>query len=707
MIKGFLRHCNIKWWRNMKLKSNLTRIIIAVFVYFAFSVFTTSFAADPSQKINEPKVDLISSVEKVDPQKEKEIFVGIKFDLPEGYDTYWKWSNGLGKPLTITWKKDENIKNIEIQWPLPKKMTVLGYEVYAYKGTVVFPLKITTNQLEKPIDLDLHAEYVICTENDCHAYDKDFRLNIPTGTTEYSPNKGIIDAFLQQVPVVKNIAMVDGVNTFVSYKGEKEYYNVIVQGKNAPLSEVFIMPTDPISIGSIERIVKSGENKVTFKTEIERSDKAARALEKTEFTVVVSSPDKSVEFVDNERLSSGFSSLKKILTIFLSGFLGGILLNLMPCVLPVLMLKVLDVVHSTEKEYRYQQMGYLLSGFGILFTFMLFSLITIILKTFGEMASWGMHFQEPMYLISLALLLTLFSCNLCGFFELFIPAVSFLSVELRGMLGSFFNGVAITLLGIPCTAPFLGTGISYGLTQPTVVSVLIFFAIGLGFSLPYFVMGSSQHLTMGMKKIMPKPGMWMVRIKQIVGVILGITVAWIVWILSAMISTQALIAVAMALIFIVALLYFSNFKPEKIRNAGWGAVCVLILASFIVVHQNEVKKDINISDGWVKFSPAMIEAAVAENKIVFVDFTAKWCLTCKFNEKFVLDSPEIQKILKQPNVVAMKADWTNQDPEISKFLKSFNQYAIPCYIVFSPKHPEGYVLNAILKKNDVTQHLSQ
>lgn len=686
------------------LKSEF-KLIAATMLAFISVIFNTAFA-ETAQTINEPKVNLISSVTQLE-QKEKEFFVGLKFDMPEGYDTYWKWSNGLGKPLTVTWEKNENIKNIEIQWPLPKKMNILGYEIYGYKGTVVFPLKVISNQLNKPIDLNLHASYLICTENDCHSYDKDFSIKIPAGETTYSEDKKIIDSFIQQVPVSKNIALVNNVNTFVSHEDKNDYYNVSIQGEQAKVSDVFIVPTEPISIGEIQRKFDSEENKVIFKTLVQKPENAAKEIDSTQFTVLISSPTEKIEFVDSEKLSSTYLSWTKVLIVILSGFIGGLILNLMPCVLPVLMLKVLDVMHSNEKEYHHQQMGYLLSGFGILFTFMIFALITICLKELGHMASWGMHFQEPIYLISMAVLLTLFACNLCGFFEFFIPAAAFLSAELRGMLGSFFNGVTITLLGIPCTAPFLGTGISYGLTQPAIFSFFIFLAIGLGFSLPYFVMGTSPYLTKAMKKILPKPGMWMINLKKGVGVLLGVTVVWIVWILSSMISPVALGGVVIALAAIAGLLHFSNFKPDLIRNSAWGAVCVLVISSFVIVHQNEAKFNVEISDGWVKFSPDLIESAVAQNKTVFVDFTAKWCLTCKFNEQFVLGSPEIKDVLKRPNVLAMKADWTNQDPTISKFLKSFNQYAIPCYIVFSPKHPEGYVLNAILKKDDVLQHLSQ
>lgn len=335
----------------------------------------------------------------------------------------------------------------------------------------------------------------------------------------------------------------------------------------------------------------------------------------------------------------------EIFLMIFFALLGGFILNFMPCVLPVLSLKILSFSKAHHPHYRSK---FFITLLGILVSFLSLGLILLLLRSMGLHAGWGLHFQQPAFLGFMIAVLLLFAANLLGFFEIPLPRfiADAASHKTRGHIGDFLSGVFASLLATPCSAPFLGTAVGFALSQSYVEIILIFLSLGLGFGMPYIL----GILFPGVLKKLPRPGAWMEKLRKFLGLILVITAAWLGTILYSHLKT-----------------------PDTVA---------------------EFYED--LSNRWIPFNETDIPDLISKGKVVFVDVTAKWCVTCHVNKGFVLSNAEIQKILNLPQVVLMQADWTKHDSQISSYLKKFGRHGIPCNIIYSASHPKGIVLPELL-----------
>lgn len=394
-------------------------------------------------------------------------------------------------------------------------------------------------------------------------------------------------------------------------------------------------------------------------------------------------------------------SLLSLLSIAL---LGGLILNFMPCVLPVLSLKIMSLIKQSKKNHMKQaKKGFFITGLGILFSFLLLALLTIILKESGQAFGWGIHFQNPHFLLFVFLVLVAFAASLCGIFEIDLPSglgTWLISHEGKGKIKDFLSGVFATLLATPCSAPFVGTALSFALARNIEDIILVFFFLGLGFASPYFLVASLPQSYI----FLPKPGVWMVWVQTILGVFLAITALWIGWILSFHLPLWVLfLSTALALI-ALSLFWIKHHKKPNLK--AWALATPLFLLawslSWLIPHEpaaDPAKKfasDSPTLDIWKPFDPDTIHALVKQGKSIFVDVTAEWCVTCAVNKNLVMNDSQITTLLARPDVVAMRADWTRQDPRITKFLQAYGRYGIPFNIIFGPQTPEGVPLPEIL-----------
>ncbi|MCC7528427.1 MAG: thioredoxin family protein [Candidatus Melainabacteria bacterium] len=409
--------------------------------------------------------------------------------------------------------------------------------------------------------------------------------------------------------------------------------------------------------------------------------------------------------------ASGTASTNRMgfLTYLAFAFIGGMLLNLMPCVLPVLAFKIMRFVkESKESRSKIFKLG-LAYAFGTIATCMSLAAVVIVAQLLGASVGWGFQFQQPLFVLALAGLVTVMSLGMFGVFMVQVPVgknISKLSQN-DGYAGAFFTGVLATVLSTPCTAPFLGTAVGFAFAEAWWVILLIFFTVGLGLAAPYLVLTSNP----GWMKYIPKPGAWMEHVKEAMAFTLMGSVIWLLYIIGQQTGSEGLIA---TLIFLLAAAFsswlvgrFCAFETSKLRKTLVWVAALGIPAALFFWQVLPAFSDKSPS-GEHSFSQAAVEKSLKDGKVVFVDFTAAWCLTCQVNETGVLSDAEVTQAMKNHNVVVLKADWTNGDPEITKALKSHQRSGVPLYLVYSPYRPNNpVILPEILTRSAVLEALEQ
>lgn len=399
-----------------------------------------------------------------------------------------------------------------------------------------------------------------------------------------------------------------------------------------------------------------------------------------------------------------------LFSLILIALLGGFILNFMPCVLPVLSLKVMSLVKQSKKAtVNHAKQSFTITGIGILSSFLILALITVLLKASGSAFGWGIHFQNPHFLLFVFLVLVAFSASLLGIFEIDLPSgfgTWLITHEGKGRVKDFLSGVFATLLATPCSAPFVGTALSFALARQTGEIFLVFFFLGLGFAFPYFLLASLPQRFI----VLPKPGMWMIWIQRALGGILVLTALWIGWILSFHLSLLTLLLSTLLAVLAISLFWIKHHNKPTLNAWLYATPLFLIAWSFSWILQatekvptDKYSQSSPSLDIWQPFQPEAISTLVSRGKIVFVDATAEWCVTCAVNKSLVLNDPRITSLLSQPEVIAMRADWTKQDPQITDFLQKYGRYGIPFNIVFGPNNPEGIPLPEVLSVSGVKE----
>lgn len=408
-----------------------------------------------------------------------------------------------------------------------------------------------------------------------------------------------------------------------------------------------------------------------------------------------------------------------IMTYFAFALIGGFLLNFMPCVLPVVAIKILSLLEKTDKENTRRTVIAFSSG--IISSFLLLGLLVIILQAAGQKIGWGFQFQQPIFLMIMSVLLLLFGLSLFGMldfsFNIGQKTVNNLA-EQEGMAGDFFKGVLATVLSTPCTAPFLGTALGFAFVESWIITLTIFISIGIGMCMPYMILiFAPQYL-----KLLPKPGDWMTKLKESFGFILLATVVWLVSILYYQIPTTLVIAFMYFLLsvaFAVWLTYsFTNLAStsKRLFTVRSLAVLIIVCTGYFFIYKNKdllwqnVPENAGLpaSNNLAGFDPQKLNDALNEGKTVFLDFSAKWCLTCQLNENTVINTREVQDKLQAFHAVFLKADWTRQDPAVTKLLRKFGRSGVPLYVIFPGKDTgKPIILPELITKEMVLSKLDE
>ncbi len=402
---------------------------------------------------------------------------------------------------------------------------------------------------------------------------------------------------------------------------------------------------------------------------------------------------------------------KKIsLAIVIGAIIGGFILNIMPCVLPVLSIKLMSILKHSGAKINKIRFSFFATILGIIFCFSTLAIITFIIKSTGDSLGWGFQFQNPYFLILMIGILVLFTAQLCGFFEIEVNSflasllnkkISQQEVKKHIFLPNFLSGILAVLLATPCSAPFLGTAISFAFTQDFFTIFFVFILIGFGFALPYAILIIAPQFI----RILPKPGDWMQKTKQIMAGMLGATIIWLLSVLAENIGI-----IASCIVFIANLLMFYCLKSKASNKIKIAVLAVLFVVSVVVpmtFHNHKKIQEDAYNSLWSTFDESILNNLIKEQKIILVDITAKWCITCHANKILVLQSKEIVDLLKSGQIIGLKADITSPDQDIINFMKKHNRVAIPFNAVYGPNAKQGLLASEFLNKQELLSLIKQ
>ena len=705
-----------KSFGNFRAKT-IFRILISILLSLGALFYAPGkvFAASGSWwTTNQGAVRLIASSNAVG--NLSQLHLGLHFQMKPGWKIYWRSPGDAGFPPEADWSGSENLGNMKIDWPAPTRFSVTGLETLGYKEEVVFPLTLRLLEAGKGVKIRSKVRYLTCDEI-CIPYEATLALSLPPGPEGSSPEAYLINEFRSQVP-----KKVKGLNSSISSvvvdgSAGKQVLRITAQALAKP--DLIIEGPPGFRFGKVEVMEGKIKGKIVLTTKVFSSTSSSRTgnpidlVGKKITLTLLGGSTRGIEYKVKPKstiltTSHSTTSLRKLIGIVALALFGGLILNLMPCVLPVLSLKLLSVIGYSGESLRVVRGAFLASTIGILVSFLILGSTAVILKSFGQTVGWGIQFQQPAFLTAMSVVVVLFAANVWGLFEIRLP--SFLADRAASagrrqtMAGHFATGAFAALLATPCSAPFLGTAVGFALAHGAFEIYLIFTALGLGLALPYILVALFPALA----NLVPKPGKWMITLRRILALALTATAIWLVTVLDTQIGRLAALINTGSLLLLATLIIFYYRIPKLFQNAVLiSLVMITLVAIFVPLKFAEVNTNVKsiVSQQWQKFNPAVISGYVANGKTVFVDVTADWCITCKVNRALVLDTDEIRVWLKQKNIVQMRADWTSPNPIIAAFLQGFMRYGIPFNVAFGPKAVDGIILPELLSKKSVIEAL--
>jgi thiol:disulfide interchange protein len=648
----------------------------------------------------------------------KPFTVGLLLRMAPGWHTYWAFSGDAGLPTELKWKLPSGWKVGEIQWPIPLKTIDPGdIETYGYENEVLLMQEITPPQKidDSSVKLSAEANWLVC-EKICIPGSATLQLQLPTSTKSQPANSELFARYRRLLPQnlpESNVAKWSRVGSDLRLKITSETL------ANYPALDFFPLPGQGVVVGH-PTIESRNKNEVVFRIPIESSEKnLSSILGLIVYSQQPNGEDRGAWQVSSAPIASAAAPAhaRGILTFLLFGFLGGIILNLMPCVLPVISLKIFGFIQQAGQSQRKVLRSGITFTAGIFAWFIGLALLLIVLKGAGREVTWGgFQFTNAYFVLALSVIVLVFALNLFGVFEISLPQSMtrglLSTTERKDDLGSFFQGVFATVLATPCTAPFLGTALGFAFSQSPAVILAMFVAVAAGMSAPYLLL-SAQPAWL---RFLPKPGPWMLHVKQFMGFLLLATLLFLLYVLGAQRGLEGAIWASCFLLVISVVCWMKGAFVLPTTSALKRSVVlmlmlVLVLGSGIYFiggkfrFTNVALADSRLWGDWQAFTPEHLQAELDQGHSVFVDFTAAWCLTCKFNEANVLESAEVREAFQRHAIVKLKADWTNGDPAITKLLQQFGRPGVPLYVLYPGKNEEPIVFPEVLTKGMVLEKL--
>jgi suppressor for copper-sensitivity B len=646
---------------------------------------------------------------------------GLEFELQPGWKTYWRSPGDAGFPVSVDWAGSVNVAAATVSWPAPHRFSLFGLDTFGYESHVILPIDVRPVTIGEPVVVNAKVNYLVCHDI-CIPYDAQLRLELPSGPIAPTEYAQAINRFAAQVPGDGARHGLTLERVTLAGTEEKPSLEVVARSSIAPFNtpDVIVEAPQDFYFAAPATSISDGGARVTFELPITVA-KDAPPLSDAALTLTVVDGTRGLE----QRVVAGVgigpavpmtSGLLpsipsgSLVAMLLVALLGGLVLNIMPCVLPVLSLKLMGLIGHEGEDHRHLRLSFLASAAGILTAFAGLAGALVALKGTGSAVGWGIQFQQPWFLIAMTLVVTLFAANLWGWFEIPLPAAIGRLAGIGGnnsLAGQFGIGAFATLLATPCSAPFVGTAVAFALARDPADIFAIFLALGLGFAAPYLLVAAVPAIA----RLLPRPGYWMIWVRRLLGLLLAGTGVWLLMILAATLDVTALSVVAALIVAMSVALWARHHLPARLRAASPIVVVLLALAALVMPMQILTSRSMRAVEQpkgfWQPFDESAIPRLVREGKTVFVDVTADWCVTCIINKRLVVQSTEVNKRLTAPGVVAMQADWTRPDDRIARFLAANNRYGIPFNAVYGPGAPDGIVLPELLNERVVLDALAK
>ena len=707
------------------------------------------------------------------------MLAGLEFQLDEGWKTYWHTPGSAGFGAETNWSASENLRTAEIRWPLPERFSLFGEDALGYGGDrVILPLLVSGLDANREIKLKGDVFYLVC-KTLCIPHQAQVALTLPapqsTTNNTAEPSNGTSDSphqerllhALARVPIKQDhsVRLVSQTITQDQFVGAE--LNLSLDLPVALAEPQIVGASNEALFGKAEKIQfledPSGRTRLVFALPLHTAPGLnPRQLAGQAFSISLADTAAPVGTAAHRgwELASTFPLLENfnLTPILFLALLGGLILNFMPCVLPVLTLKILHLLRLREEaeqgdeaQFLHQvRRGFVVSSLGIYTAFLGLGIAVASTVALARTAGWGVQFQSPTFLVVMALTLTLFTAWVWGWWRVSFSFGSFGALaggtrkaDLASgaglashpdnhqdngdkpqarFLSDFAAGLLATLLATPCSAPFLGTAVGFALTLNPADTLLIFFAMATGFAAPWLVFAAVP----GWARFLPRPGAWMERLERLLGFGLLLTALWLVSLLGGAMAWLGALLLAGLLILLGrahknAGRRASGASQESplVSRLGVASLIVALLLLPYTFLQDENKsgsptgtdtaprQTLSLPAPWQTFTPRAVEVAVTGNRVALVTFTADWCVSCKVNESLVLRSNAVEQMLAEDQVVALVGDWTNPDGEISDWLAHHGRYGIPFTAIYGPGALEGLLLPELLTQGAVLEALEQ
>jgi thiol:disulfide interchange protein len=640
------------------------------------------------------------------------ITVALEENIRDGWHTYWINPGDAGAPTEIKWALEQGWSTDPIQWPTPKRLPVGPLMDYGYEGKPWLLQKLTVPadaKLGDVVTLKASVDWLVCKDI---CVPEDTTLSLPVKIGPIAPDPSVAKEFAAArslLPVASPWKL-----SYALKKTLDIYAAAPALAAAHPVEASFFSDKPDVVKGSAPQTIGFSKDGLVLRLQpdikasvtgtltgvlvLKSSDGSVQAL-------TVSAPPGPVPqvFGGGETSAAADAGIGVALAM-LFAFIGGLILNVMPCVLPILAMKTLALAGQNGRDrHEATKEGFAYSA-GAIGSFLLFGLVIVLLREGGAVVGWGFQLQEPLAVAGFALLIFAVGLNLSGVFEVGSVAVGDGLARKSGVGGAFFTGVLAVAVAAPCTAPFMAAALGFALTQSLVSALLIFLALGLGFALPFLILGLWPKAL----SFLPKPGAWMLRLKQFLAFPMYGAAAWLVWVLAQESGANgvAIVLAAMVALALAAWLWTST-RDLKLRGRGLGAIAALLvvlagLYGISLLHAAAgAPSPATATADAERFTPDRLVSLRASGKPVFVDATAAWCITCLVNEQAVLSRPDVRAAFNDRHVTYLVADWTNRNDAITKLLGESGRSGVPLYLYYAPHAAQPVILPQILTEAGV------
>jgi suppressor for copper-sensitivity B len=646
----------------------------------------------------------------------QELPLGLEFRLAPGWKIYWRTPGEAGLPPTLDLQMANGAPlQSQIEWPVPKRFNAFGFDNFGYADAVILPVAVRGYDRGAALQIRGQIEALVCSDI-CVPLAGALRLDLADGPAEPSSMAMVIAQFAAKVPRIDALSPIKIATAWQSGSQLKIGFAATSQ----PVTEIFVEGPagiafkQPVFANNIAVIDVEGDLKTPLAGQTVDLTVIAGDDFTTQSIIVAKDAPLAGSFAAGKPMPTDAGAMAQFWTVIGFAFLGGLILNLMPCVLPVLAIKLAAIIEASGQSRGFVRLRFGAGAMGILSSFAILAAGLAALRLAGGQIGWGIQFQSPVFLAIMLLVLGLFTLNMLDRF--FLPIPAFLQASFRGdgqntngqntnqqarpaiLFGDFMAGMLATLLATPCSAPFVGSAVTVALTGDMAQLFAVFMAMGAGLAAPWGLVVLFPALV----GFLPRPGHWMVWLKRGLAGLLIATMIWLGWLLQTIQGGPA----ALLLLGLIGFVLLAILCRQKIgillAGAGLFAGLAFLPAPAIVAPQ---------ANGlvWQVWSNDASAAARAEGKLVFVDVTADWCITCKANKALVLETapiaPMLAALVDDGKLVMLKADWTRPDPRIAAFLASHDRFGIPFNIIYGPKAPEGVLLGELLRADMVENAL--